>query len=107
MLPGRLIAHRQVLVARRPRRQCLWRSESGVLVSAGGGLRGGGRVKSGRDQPPAFRVPSPQVIVGQFGAAPPAMDGVVTAEIVGAGKNRVAEIGQRERAVLVAREALV
>ena len=30
-----------------------------------------------------FRVPAPQAIVGQFGAAPPAMDRVVPAEILG------------------------
>ena len=44
LLPGRHLAHRQVLVPGRPRRQRLWRPQSGVLVPAGGGLCGGGGV---------------------------------------------------------------
>src|SRR6266478_4677311 len=44
MLPRRHLAHRQILVAGRTRRQCLWRPQSGLLVPAGYGLRGGGGI---------------------------------------------------------------
>ena len=40
----RHLAHGQILVPGRPRRQRLWRPQSGVLVPAGGGLRAGGGV---------------------------------------------------------------
>src|SRR4051812_34224900 len=107
MLSGRLFPHGQVLEPGRSCRQRLWRSQSGLLVPTGGGLRGSGGIRSGRDQPRVRWVPAPEAVVGQFGAAPPAMDGIVPAKIFDAGKNRGAEIGQRERALLVAREALV
>ena len=42
LLPGRHLAHRQILVPGRARRQRLWRPQSGVLVPAGGRLRAGG-----------------------------------------------------------------
>ncbi len=42
--PAGSLAHGQILVSGRPRGQCLWRPQSGLLVSADGGLRGGGRV---------------------------------------------------------------
>ena len=44
MFPGRHLAHRQILVPGRPGRQRLWRPQSGLLVSAGRGLCGGGGV---------------------------------------------------------------
>src|SRR5689334_25350471 len=102
MLPGGLFAHGQVLEPSRPRGQCLWRSESGVLVSTCGGLRGGGGIESGRDQSAFRRIPAPQAVVGEFGAAPPAMDGVVAAEIVGLREDRLAEFGEREATCAIA-----
>ena len=44
LLPGRRLAHRQVLVPGRPRRQRVRRPQSRVLVPAGGCVRGGGGV---------------------------------------------------------------
>jgi hypothetical protein len=41
------------------------------------------------------------MIVGQFGAAPPAMDGVVLAEVVGLREDFLAKVGERQSAVLV------
>ena len=41
LLPRGLLAHRQILVPGRPRRQCLRRPQPGVLVPAGERLRGG------------------------------------------------------------------
>ena len=44
MFSERHLAHRQILVPGRPGRQRLWRSQPGLLVSAGRGLCGGGGV---------------------------------------------------------------
>ena len=46
--PDGLVAHGQILVPGRPRRQCLWRPQSGLLVPAGFGLRAGGGVIKAR-----------------------------------------------------------
>ena len=55
----------------------------------------------GRDQRPVRHVPSPQPIVGQFGAAPPAMDGVVAAEVFRVCQDGSTEFGQLQSALLV------
>ena len=69
LLPGRHLAHRQILVPGRARRQRLWRPQPGVLVPAGERLRGGGGVdgycvgwaKRQRDPPPLYAAGIPAV----------------------------------------------
>src|SRR3954463_8285538 len=55
-----------------------------------------------RDQFTVHRIPAPQIVIGQLRAAPPAVDRVVPAEIIGPGQNGLAERGQRQLAFLVA-----
>src|ERR1700753_3541214 len=50
------------------------------------------------------RAPAPEIVVAQFGAAPPAVDRIESAEILLAGEDRLAERRQRQRADLVATE---
>ena len=45
--------------------------------------------------------PAPQAVIGQFGAAPPAVDRVVSAEIIATGENGLAELGERQPALFV------
>src|SRR5450756_2463239 len=52
------------------------------------------------------RIEAPQPIVGQFGAAPPAMDRVAPAEILLVRDNRLAEFGQRQPASVVGGETV-
>src|SRR3954464_9823671 len=60
-------------------------------------------VRVGRDE---RRAPAPEIVVGQLGAAPPAVNRIVPAEILLAGQNRFAERGQRQPTRLVTIEAL-
>ena len=57
--------------------------------------RGNDSSTSRRDQRAALRIPPPQAFVGQFGAALPAVDGVMPAEIVGLHEDCLAEVGKR------------
>ena len=56
-----------------------------------------------RDQSAIRRVPAPQVVTGQLGPAPPAMELIVPAEILGLRQNSLAQGGQRKCAALVPR----
>src|SRR5580704_6694939 len=57
--------------------------------------------RSRRDQSAGGRVPPPKAIVGQFGAAPPAMDRVAPAEIFSPRQNSLAERGELQLALSV------
>jgi len=50
---------------------------------------------SRRNQPTVLSIPAPQPIIGQFGPAPPTMNGVMLAEIVAPGQNGSTEFGER------------
>lgn len=62
-------------------------------------------VSARRDQRASFGVPSPEPIVGQVSAAPPAINPVVPAKILVASQHRLAELGQRQSGLLVSLEA--
>jgi hypothetical protein len=47
-----------------------------------------------REHSAVCRIPTPEAIIGQFGAAPPAVDRVVPAEILGPCQNSLAERGE-------------
>ena len=55
-----------------------------------------------RDQSAVGRVPAPQPVIGQFGAAPPAMDRIVPAEIFGLAPGWPPERGEPAATSLVA-----
>src|ERR1700682_3707820 len=56
-----------------------------------------------RDKDAVLRVPAPQAIIDQFGAAPPAMNGVAPGEIVRPRDDGFAKFSQRKPASLVPR----
>src|SRR5258708_34553573 len=61
------------------------------------------RISLRRNQSAVRWVPAPEEVVNQFGAAPPAVDRVVAAEIFRSRQDRFAERGELQLAFLVSR----
>src|SRR5258708_25653275 len=64
------------------------------------------RISLRRNQSAVRWVPAPEEVVNQFGAAPPAVDRVVAAEIFRSRQDSFAERGELQLAFLVSRETI-